>query len=249
MKENQLTQRLFQSYKQFKHVLAEGEITFTEFDRGFNGDKCPEQNDLIPVLGSFQKIALNFSEFLEVLDKVLAHNETITAIQQMRPENKSIGVIDPRELLPFYWTINGINNRMHEKQTSISLAWEMTSALAIEYGYYGSSMTANTSLLSSMPTITGVFGEASEMRDIFTEFAPKFLKKEYIKGLNFMAERANFIATTPQEKLQSNEIFWWCNRVDMTPKDGGSLYTLSYLIEHCPKPSHPSVIERLQRLA
>jgi hypothetical protein len=248
MEQAQLTQRLFKTYRSFKQILTEAERTFSEFERKFNGDKCPEQDELTPVLRNFQKIALAFSEFLEVLDKVLCDENLVMVIQQMPPENKGVSVIDPRELLPFYWMMNSINNKMYEKGTSASYFWELTNALAIEYGYYGSGLTASTSLISQMSIITGVFGEGAKKQEIFLEFAPKFLKKEYIKGLYNISKRAALLATATEKEPHESKTAWWCDIVDATPKDKSTLYILGGLIKGCPDPKHPEVIKRLKEL-
>ena len=57
------------------------------------------------------------------------------------------------------------------------------------------------------------------------------------------------IAIATEEDLRSSEISWWCGQVDMTPKDEAALYKLGYLIDNCPQPTHPDIVERLKELA
>jgi hypothetical protein len=64
-----------------------------------------------------------------------------------------------------------------------------------------------------------------------------------------MSERASFLAVANEEDLKSSEMSWWCNLVDMTPKDEGSLYTLGSRISSCPQPTHPEAVKRLKELA
>ena len=247
---NQLINRLSKTYNDFKLVLTEGETTFSQFGHEFTGEKCPEQAELAPILQSFQKIVLAFSEFLKVLGEVLRDEDLIVSIQRMSPEDRPIGGIVPTDLLPFYWLLNDISHKLSHNKIQPSHLWELVYGLAVEYAYYGSSMTASSSLISQMGMLTGVFVEEdSQIREIFLEFAPKFFKPEYIKGLSYMSERAALLATASEEELRQAEISWWCNEVDATSKDEAMYYTLRGFIEGCPDPFHPEVVKRLKELA
>jgi hypothetical protein len=248
---SQLVKRLSQSYKDFKTVLVETERTFGEFEEKRNREKCPTQAELVSVLKSFEEVAQAFSSFLQILYEVINDRAVIVEIQKMPPEIRGIGYIASGQLLAFHGTGMRVASGPWTDVTPVPYLHEQISQLAVKYGYYGCSMTASTSLISLMGFLTEVFEKSSddEMWEVYFEFAPKFLKSEFIKGLRLMAERAAFLAVATEEELQSSEVSWWCSQIDMTPKDEAALYTLSHLIDNCPRLTHPDVIKRLKELA
>jgi hypothetical protein len=250
---NQLIERLSKTYVDFESALSDGEVIFSQLGEKSDGKRCPEQVDLAPILKSFQEIALTFSAFLEVLEKVLHDQDLIVSIQQMPPDKRPLKAIGAEQLLPFYWTMNNIDHKLYDNGTPRSYLWEVVHSLATEYAYYGSSMTAGTSLISQMEILTGVFDmtEGTKGREIYLEFAPKILEPEYIKGLFFMSEYAALLATAGEHELRQKEVacVWWCNMVDATPKNEAAYYTLSYFIEGCPDPRDSEIIKRLRELA
>jgi hypothetical protein len=243
----QLIERLVQGYDRLQLALEKEEIVFQNFKWDYDTGKCPPQAELAPILKSFEKIALVFSDWLEILYRVVNNKNALVALRKMRPEARGIGLVDPGQLLSFY----GAAAQAEGPADVRSYFGEQVSQLGIAYAYYGSSMTASSSLISKMSFLTKVFtkpGDDVEW-DEYIEFAPRLLKKEYIQGLRLLSKRAAFLAVATEKEIRSSEVSWWCDQVDMTPKDEAALYRLGYMIDHCPQPTHPDVIERLQELA
>ncbi len=243
---NQLISKLAGRHKSFTTNLAQADVVFQEFNQSRIDEDCPDQARLIPILRNFENIALAFSNFLESLDLVIKSTDAIQTLKMMPPKTRGVGFIDPTLLLSFYGA-----SKLSEVAIQKSQLCEQVANLGVDYAYYGSSMTASSSLISKMSFLTGIYEKPGDHQEweIYLELAPKILKREYIQGLRLLSERAAFLSTATLEEIQFSKIAWWCSQVDMTPKDEAALYTLSYLIKNCPEATDPGANQRLRMLA
>ncbi len=244
---NQLISNLTGRYTNFTTILVQTDIVFQKFAQSYIDEDCPAQEELAPILINFERMALAFSKFLESMDVVINSTDAIQTLKMMLPETRGISHVSSRLLLSFY----GASRQLSQTAIENFLLCKQVAALGVEYAYYGSSMSASSSLVSKMSFLTGIYETPSNHQDweIYLEFAPKFLKKEYIKGLVLLAERAALLATATLGEIEASEIAWWCSRVDMTSKDEGALYTLTDLIKNCPDVTNPDANQRLRMLA
>lgn len=244
---NQVILNLTDRYTNFTTILGQTDIVFQKFVQSYIDEDCPTQEKLAPILINFERMALAFSKFLESMDVVIKNTDAIQALKMMPPETRGIGHVSPGLLLSFY----GASRQLSQTAIENSLLCKQVAALGVEYAYYGSSMSASSSLVSMMSFFTGIYEKPSNHQEweIYLEFAPKLLKKEYVKGLVLLAERAAFLATATLSEIEASEIAWWCSRVDMSSKDEGALYTLTDLIKNCPDVTNPDANQRLRMLA
>jgi hypothetical protein len=102
----QLLERLAKTNEDLRAALVEGDAIFAEFRQGHTGERYPEQDELVPVLRGFQKIATAFAEFLRVLYEVIHDEDAIATLKRMPPESRGGSYIDTQQLLPFFSTIS-----------------------------------------------------------------------------------------------------------------------------------------------
>lgn len=239
--------RLKQSHKNFQLILNEAQKNFTEFSGTHNLDDFFSQSDLFPILKNFETVALAFSEFLEVVGEVFFNETVLEEIKKMPSANRKLDEIPISWLLGFHGLGMNVSYGNWMENMPIPYLHKQIYQLAVDYGYYGCSMSASTSLISGMATIISFFELPDE--DEFWEFWPIFLKKEYSIGLRLMAKRAAFLAVADDEEIRASEISWWCDQIDMTPKESAASYHLQGFIENCPQPNHPEIIWRLKELS
>ena len=243
----QALNRLKQNHKNFLLILTESQKNFTEFRDSHNRDELLGQSDLFPVLKNFETVALAFSDFLEAMGEVFFNENVLEEIKKISPENRMLGNMPMSQLLGFHNRGREISYGKWIEKIPMPYLHKQIQQLASDYGFYGSSMSAGTSLISGMDTIIDFFKLSGN--DEVWKFWPMFLKKEYSNGLRLMAKRAAFLAVANDDEIRANEISWWCDRIDMTPKDSGALYHLRGLLENCPQKNHPEIIWRLKELS
>lgn len=253
---HELVEDLSQAYKGLDSTLADEATNFSAFEQKFDGKTCPEQAELAPLLNGVQAIAIALAKFLEALIDFLANEHAIAIVRETPLGRREIGRIGARQILPFYWTVNNLNNNLHEQETAVSYIWQQTWELCAGFAYHGSSMTASSSLISWMEGLTRIFGEPSHSEawnEETLEFICGYLerKRRLIQGLYYIADRAALLVTATESELKSEAvgISWWCQLVDSTPKDKGAYYKLQGLIGECPNPAHPDVAARLEQIA
>lgn len=248
----QSIKNLTQTSAKLRRTLENSAGYFSTFAQEFDGTRCPEQSELVPFLKSVQGIALALAEFLEALRAFLTDRNAVAALRRIPSEERGLGG-EAHQLLDFYGACGSLANKLREQDTTTTYVWQQTYELCVWFAYLGSSMTATSSLISSIPFVTQLFREESSSKwwgdDEYLKLAVRILKEELIQGLYHISRRADLLVNTPESELKSHEFSWWCQRVDSTPKDRGAYYKLRSLIAECPDPAHPDAVARLKQIA
>jgi hypothetical protein len=64
-----------------------------------------------------------------------------------------------------------------------------------------------------------------------------------------MAQRAAFLISVDDERLESGEAIWWCQKVDAFPKSKDYYGVLLDLLDFCPDSEQGDVVERLKEFS
>jgi len=241
--------KIINGISDFNDVLDDCAINFNIFSEYFQQNTQCDQTGLAPLLTTFETMANAFSHYVEILCEIIHNCESMTIIRNLPQEKRNFEEIPVSKLLAFHGLGMYITGVYSHKNIPIPYLNQKIYELAVYYGYYGCSMCANTSLISKLNTFTLLLGSDFGESDELFELLPALMAKEYVPGLRLMARRASFLATATDDEIRNNEVSWWCDQMDMTPKDESQLYQLSGFIMECPDLTHPEVQKRLTLLS
>ncbi|MCP4418760.1 MAG: hypothetical protein GY805_19250 [Chloroflexi bacterium] len=216
---------------------------FEELRETFEKDELPEREVVIPALNSTQIIIKALAELLGSLKDIFDADAIMPVRENMPFLRTGIGSELGKKIIFLFGA--ALPNEPHELWRRASRLW------VSEIRYWGSTGTGASSVLSLLSNFTGFFEEKTETGYVskFGKVIPKFLRKEYVSGLSYIIEYADFLAKTPEDQLHSRDKYWWCRRFDNVPHELWHGYDIPALMEHCPEPLNKEIINRIQRIA